>query len=173
MLSIRFVLLALLCILVVQYGSKKQHVNTIYPIIKEPEDVHKENETVVKEQPLLQNRFFGGQKTPDHAYEWNDVNIQGGMGDTVIDLSYTVLPKGETVIFIRNIFGKVKILIPYDVEVSVNHSVLYGSAKILDFYESSYMNRQMKVETSQYEQTEQKVKIFTSMMIGDIEVKRV
>ena len=41
MLSIRFVLLALLCILVVQYGSKKQHVNTIYPIIKEPEDVHK------------------------------------------------------------------------------------------------------------------------------------
>ena len=64
-------------------------------------------------------------------------------------------------------------LIPYDVEVSVNHSVLYGSAKILDFYESSYMNRQMKVETSQYEQTEQKVKIFTSMMIGDIEVKRV
>ena len=91
----------------------------------------------------------------------------------MIDLSYTVLPKGETVIFIRNIFGKVKILIPYDVEVSVNHSVLYGSAKILDFYESSYMNRQMKVETSQYEQTEQKVKIFTSMMIGDIEVKRV
>ena len=173
MLSIRFVLLALLCILVVQYGSKKQHVNTIYPIIKEPEDVHKENETVVKEQPLLQNRFFGGQKTPDHVYEWNDVNIQGGMGDTVIDLSYTVLPKGETVIFIRNIFGKVKILIPYDVEVSVNHSVLYGSAKILDFYESSSMNRQIKVETAQYEQTEQKVKIFTSMMIGDIEVKRV
>ena len=127
----------------------------------------------MKEQPLLQNRFFGGQKTPDHVYEWNDVNIQGGMGDTVIDLSYTVLPKGETVIFIRNMIGKVKILIPYDVEVSVNHSVLYGSAKILDFYESSYMNRQMKVETAQYEQTEQKVKIFTSMMIGDIEVKRV
>ena len=98
---------------------------------------------IKKTKPSLKNSRFckivslDGQKTPDHVYEWNDVNIQGGMGDTVIDLSYTVLPKGETVIFIRNIFGKVKILIPYDVEVSVNHSVLYGSAKILDFYESS------------------------------------
>jgi len=128
---------------------------------------------MIKEQPLLKNRFFGGQKTPDHVYEWNDVNIQGGIGDTVIDLSYTVLPKGETTIFIRNVIGKITILIPYDVEVSVNHSVIYGSAKILDFYEASFMNRQVKVETANYEQTDQKVKILTSMLIGDIEVKRV
>ncbi len=106
-------------------------------------------------------------------YEWNDVNIQGGMGDTVIDLSYTVLPKGETTIFIRNVIGKVTILIPYDVEMSVNHSVFYGSVKILDFYESSSVNRQVKVETTNYESADQKVKVFTSMLIGDIEVKRV
>jgi predicted membrane protein len=31
----------------------------------------------------------------------------------------------------------------------------------------------VKVETANYEQTDQKVKIFTSMVIGDIEVKRV
>ena len=35
------------------------------------------------------------------------------------------------------------------------------------------MNRLIKVETADYEQANQKVKIFTSMMIGDIEVKRV
>ena len=64
-------------------------------------------------------------------YEWNDVNIQAGIGDTVIDLSYTVLPKGETVIFIRNVMGKVTIMIPYDVEVSVNHSVFLALQKFL------------------------------------------
>ena len=61
----------------------------------------------MKEQPLFQNRHFGQQKTPDHDYEWNDMNIQVGIGDAVIDLSYTVLPKDETVIFIRNVMGKV------------------------------------------------------------------
>ena len=75
------------------------------------------------------------------------MNIQAGIGDTVIDLSYTVLPKGETVIFIRNMMGKVTIMIPYDVEVSVHHSVFFGSVKILDFKESSLKNRLIKVET--------------------------
>lgn len=174
MLSIRFFLVALLCVLIVQYGSRKQNPTTIRPIItRSSGEVHKESETIIKGQPLLQNFFFGGQKTPNHVYEWNDVNIQGGMGDTVIDLSYTVLPKDETIIFIRNIMGKVTILIPYDVEISVNHSAFYGSAKILDFYESPYMNRRVKVETANYEQTVQKVRVFTSMIIGDIEVKRV
>ena len=64
-----------------------------HPIIKEPVDLEKRSETVVKEQPLFQNRLFGQQKTPDHVYEWNDVNIQVGIGDTVIDLSYTVSAK--------------------------------------------------------------------------------
>ena len=31
---------------------------------------------------------------PMHAYEWNDINIQNGIGNTVIDLSQTILPKG-------------------------------------------------------------------------------
>ena len=173
MLAIKFFLLALLCILIVQYANRKNHAKTITPIIKEPVDLKKQSETIIKEQSLFQNRFFGQQQTPDHVYEWNDVNIQAGIGDTVIDLSYTVLPKGETVIFIRNVMGKVTIMVPYDVEVSVNHSVFFGSARILDFNESSLINRLIKVETAQYEQTTQKVKIFTSMMIGDIEVKRV
>ena len=173
MLAIKFFLLALLCILIVQYANRKNQAKTITPIIKEPVDLKKQSETVVKEQPLFQNRLFGQQKTPDHVYEWNDVNIQVGIGDTVIDLSYTVLPKDETVIFIRNVMGKVTIMIPYDVEVSVNHSVFFGSVRILDFKESSLMNRLIKVETADYEQANQKVKIFTSMMIGDIEVKRV
>jgi lia operon protein LiaF len=173
MLAIKFFLLALLCILIVQYANKRKQAKTITPIINEPIDLEKRSETIVKEQSLFQNRFFGHQQTPDHVYEWNDVNIQTGIGDTIIDLSYTVLPKGETVIFIRNVMGKVTIMIPYDVEVSVHHSVFFGSARILGFNESSLINRLIKVETADYEQTTQKVKIFTSMMIGDIEVKRV
>lgn len=173
MIAVKFFLLALLCFLIFQYANRKQKLNTIIPIINEQTENTFRGETVMKEQPLFQNRLFGHQQTPDHVYEWNDVNIQCGVGDSLVDLSNTVLPKGESVIFIRNIMGKVTVLIPYDVEVSIHHSVLFGSARILDFYETSLVNRLIKVETANYEQAEQKVKIFTSMMIGDIEVKRV
>ena len=173
MLSIRFVIIAFLCILIFQYASRRKKEKMIQPIIKEREEVHKEQETIIKEKALLQNRLFGRMQTPDHVYEWNDVNIQAGIGDTVIDLSDTVLPKGETIIFIRNVIGKVTVMIPYDVEVNINHSVFYGSAKILDFYQSSLMNCCINIETNDYEGADQKVKIFTSIMIGDLEVKRV
>ncbi|WP_338451186.1 cell wall-active antibiotics response protein LiaF [Niallia oryzisoli] len=174
MIAVKFFLMALLCFLIFQYANRKQKQHTIIPIMNEHHDNDGlRGETIMKEQPLFQNRLFGHQRTPDHVYEWNDVNIQCGVGDSLIDLSNTVLPKGESIIFIRNIMGKVTVLIPYDVEVSIHHSVFFGSARILDFYETSLVNRLINVETSNYEQTDQKVKIFTSMLIGDIEVKRV
>src|SRR5690606_15265205 len=95
----------------------------------------------ITSRPLFRNQLFGGQKTPDDEYEWNDINIQTGIGDSMIDLSYTVLPKNESVIFIRKVMGKVTILVPYDIEISVNHSVLYGSVRILNYEESSVFNR--------------------------------
>jgi len=174
MIAVKFFLMALLCFLIYQYANRKKLQYTIIPIINEPNaDAGLHSETIMKEQPLFQNRLFGHQQTPDHVYEWDDVNIQCGVGDSLIDLSNTVLPKGESIIFIRNIMGKVIVQIPYDVEVSIHHSVLFGSARILDFYETSLINRIINVETANYEQTDQKVKILTSMMVGDIEVKRV
>ena len=170
MLAIKFFFLALLGILIFQYAQGKKEPIKVVPTIQNSTE---RGTRKITTRPLFQNRLFGQQKTPDHEYEWNDVNIGVGVGDTVIDLSYTVLPKGDSVISIRNLIGKVTILIPYDIEVSVNHSVLFGSAKILNYEESSIMNRLVQVETDGYRLTSQRVKILTSMLIGDIEVKRI
>lgn len=170
MLVIKFFFLALLGVYIYQYAQRKKHPEKITPII------HSEQERTankVTAKPLFQNRLFGGQKTPDHVYEWNDINIFNGIGDSVIDLSYTVLPKGESVIFIRNVMGKITILVPYDIEISVHHSVLFGNARIFDYEENALFNRLLTVHTEDYEHAKHKVKIFTSTMIGDIEVKRV
>lgn len=170
MLVIKFFFLALLGVYIYQYAQRKKHPEKITPII------HSEQERTankVTAKPLFQNRLFGGHKTPDHVYEWNDINIFNGIGDSVIDLSYTVLPKGESVIFIRNVMGKITILVPYDIEISVHHSVLFGNARIFDYEENALFNRLLTVHTEDYEHAKHKVKIFTSTMIGDIEVKRV
>lgn len=131
------------------------------------------HEEVINRRPLFKNKWFGQQRTEKKAFEWQDINIQSGVGDTVIDLNYTVLPKEEAVIFIRNIVGNVKILVPYEMEISLNHSVIFGSIQVFDHKETNVWNRVLHLQTSGFDTSQQKVKIFTSMVFGKIEVIRI
>ncbi|KAB2336044.1 cell wall-active antibiotics response protein [Cytobacillus depressus] len=172
MITLKFLLLAILIHFLIQYIQTKRNPAHIKPVIVES-NPKMEKETVVRSSPLFLNQLFGQQKTPDHVYEWSDINIQTGIGDTVIDLSYTVLPKGETVINIRNLLGNIQILVPYDIEISVNHSVLAGSVEILGSQESKVFNQNLHIQTPGFHQAEQRIKIITSIPVGDLEVKRV
>ncbi|MCA1040656.1 cell wall-active antibiotics response protein LiaF [Bacillus infantis] len=174
MMTFKFFLLAILIHFVIQYAQSKRDADRIRPVIKEADPFDsKPSEEIIKGRPLFENILFGRQKTPEHVYEWSDINIQAGIGDTIIDLSYTVLPKGETVIFIRNFIGNIHILVPYDLEVNVYHSVIAGSAGIFEKREPQMFNQTLQFKTPGYEEAEQKIKIFTSLLVGDIEVKRV
>ncbi|MFS0637992.1 cell wall-active antibiotics response protein LiaF [Mesobacillus foraminis] len=172
MMTFRFFLLAILIYILIQFAQSKKNPEVIRPVVEEPKPVSPET-TLVEQSPLFKNTFFGHQKTPEHVYEWDDINILAGVGDSIIDLSYTVLPKGETVIFIRNIIGHIKIFVPYDMEVNIRHSTLAGAADVLDHHQDRAFNQSLVLKTPGYEQAEQKIKIFTSMLIGDIEVKRI
>lgn len=171
MMTVKFLILAILIYLLIQFYQSKKKPNYIKPEIKETEKTAQQ-ETIIKREPLFCNNIFGRQSTPEQVYEWNDVNIQSGIGDTIIDLSYTVLPKGESVIFIRNIIGNIQILVPYEVDVEVHHSFLYGSTTIFDNHESKTVNQTLHYQTQEYDQAEYKLKIMTSTGVGDLEVKR-
>ncbi|MEK3988697.1 cell wall-active antibiotics response protein LiaF [Robertmurraya sp. FSL R5-0851] len=173
MMTIKVFLFGILGYLIFQFAKSKRSPEKIQPEVVEAQSSPPQTETIVKKTPLFDNTFFGEQRTKDHVYEWNDINIQTGIGDTIIDLSYTVLPKGETIIFVRGLVGNIQIQVPYDVEVCVNHSVLAGSSNILNVTGDKLFNQRLHVQTSEYEKADQKVKIFTSMLVGDLEVKRV
>lgn len=172
MMTFRFFLLAVLIYLAYQYAQSKKKPEMITPVLQEPEKEVR-TEMLVEKPSLFKNRLFGNQETPSHVYEWNDINILTGIGDTVIDLSLTVLPKGETVIFIRNIIGNVKVFVPYDVDLTLRHSAVVGSAEVFEHEEGRVLNQSLFVQTPGYDDAEQKIKIFTSMMVGNIEVKRI
>jgi lia operon protein LiaF len=172
MMTFRFVLLAIFIYFVLQFAQSKKIPSIISPVVGIPSP-SRPREQVVERKPLFQNLIFGQQQTPDHVYEWNDINIQTGLGDSIIDLSYTVIPKGETVIYIRKFIGNIQIFVPYDYEVSVRHSVLAGATTVLDFHESKMFNQVFHLETPEYEKAEKKIKIITSVALGDIEVKRI
>jgi len=171
MMTVKFLILAVLIYLLIQFIQSKKKPHYIKPDIKESEKTSKQ-EPILRRQPLFQNIVMGQQKTPEYVYEWNDVNIQSGIGDTIIDLSYTVLPKGESVIFIRNVIGNVQIFVPYEVEVKVHHSVLYGATTIFENQDAKTVNQTLHYQTEQYDHAEPKLKIVTSIGVGDLEVKR-
>ena len=170
MVVVKFFLLVLLVYLGFQLYQSKQKPKKIRPVLEKPEHV---KEGLVHQQPIFQNRWVGKQRTHEHVYEWNDVNIQAGFGETVIDLSYTVLPKGESIIMIRNIVGNIQVLVPYELEVSIQHSSMFGSATIFDYEEPGLFNKVLSYKTNGYEEASEKVKLVTSMFAGDLEVKRV
>lgn len=170
MMMIKFLLIIALIFVIIQFAQSKQNPTLVKPELIEPTETESE---VVKRQPFFRNLLFGEQKTPEQVYEWNDINIQTGIGDSIVDLSYTVLPKGEVVILIRKFIGNIQVLVPYDLDISLSHSVIHGSTIIFSHHEEQTFNQTLNYTTENYERAEQKVKIITSILLGDIEVKRV
>ncbi|MGP7818320.1 cell wall-active antibiotics response protein LiaF [Niallia sp. 01092] len=172
MVTVKFILVSIVFYYFIQLVQKKKDIEVIKPIILDKNETETK-EDLYKKKPMFQNTFFQRNETPDHVYEWNDVNIQVGVADTIIDLSYTVLPKGETVIFIRNLIGNVKVHVPYDMDVSINHSVLFGSYDIFGEQENNVLNRNTQLRNAAFDLAETRVKIFTSCIVGSLEVKRI
>jgi lia operon protein LiaF len=172
MVTFRFFVFLFFVYIVVRFAQSKQKPVWIKPMIQEPNNMHME-ESLFQREPLLKNVLFGSQKTPEHVYEWNDVNIQAGIGDTVIDLSYTMLPKGESVIVIRNFIGNIQILVPYEMELNIHHSVIVGSIAVFQRSKMKLFNETLHFQTAGYESAERKVKVLTSMIAGNLEVKRI
>lgn len=170
--TFKFLLLAILLHFFIQFLYAKKHPKKLTPEITTMEPTIHE-ETMIRTEPLFENIVLGQQKTPTGAYEWNDVNIQAGIGDTIIDLSFTMLPKGETVIFIRNLIGNIQILVPYDIDVSIQHSCIVGSSTVFEEHDSKLFNRVLHLKTPGYDTAEHKVKIFTSLVVGNLEVSRI
>lgn len=130
-------------------------------------------ESLRAQRQLLKNSFISRQRTDETVYEWSDINIQNVWSDVVIDLSYTVLPKGESVIFIRQLAGNVTIFIPYETEISVNHSSMAGAVTIFDHAQSFAPLQNVYMKTPEFDEASQKIKVMISMGVGSLEVKRI
>ncbi|MGF2615011.1 cell wall-active antibiotics response protein [Rossellomorea vietnamensis] len=169
--AFRFFLLALLVMVILKFAESKKKPDRVEPEIKQT--FNDGEAPVYIKKSTMQNVWFGRQQTPGHVYEWNDINIQGGIGDTVIDLGNTVLPKGTSVISVRHILGNIVIMVPYDIEVSVHHNGLAGAVSIFDSVEPKSFNQSIYYQSSDYDTAPQKVKIITALAVGDLEVKRI
>lgn len=143
---------------------------------KKPTVIHIESPSSNKTKPLRKKQLFfkniliGDQRIEDQVYEWDDINIQCGIGDIVIDLGMTMLPLGENILMIRGVIGNIRLLIPHDTAIIINHSALTGMLKI-DGDKERLLNGNVIYHSDNYEDATRKVKIITSLVVGDVEVK--
>jgi Predicted membrane protein len=166
----RLAVLALFILFLIDFIQKKRHPVRVSPNHSAP-DTAAEHATLL--DTVLKNKWFGYQETPEPDYPWQDINIQTGAGDTVIDLSRTLLPKKESVIFVRHLAGRVRILVPYGIGVSLRYSIVIGQINFFGRTESRMINRSIALQSEGYDEAEQKVKVFVSAVAGSLEVKRV
>jgi len=119
--------------------------------------------------PYFKNKFVGEYRNFNETHPLEDINLQIGFGDILIDLSEAIIPIGETVILIRGMIGSININVPSDVAVCLQLSLLCGKVKLLSDSKTAF-NITKKYQSAHYKDASRKVKIVVSQLVGDIEV---
>lgn len=123
---------------------------------------------------IWKNKLFSVQSSPFSSYEWEDVHIQGIFGDIHIDVTDTVLPKGTSLISVRQGIGKIKIELPYEIPVRIHYTTLFGEARLFETYQKRLLNEflHMKEDYPVPSENTSELIITLSTWIGDVEVTR-
>lgn len=140
------------------------------PILQVETKESVQNRRIVRCQPFLKNMPIGNYRVMDSIYELHDINIRYGLGDVQIDLTTAMIPEGETVIVIHGIAGNIRLYVPYDIEISLNHSVLVGNISLFGQKENGF-NKNVVLMTEQYANAPRRIKIISSLLAGDTEVR--
>lgn len=117
----------------------------------------------------MKRGWIGHQKIGNQIFEWDDINFTIFMGDTIIDLGNTFLPKTESYIVIRKGFGKTRILVPQGVGVMVEHSAIKGNV-LFEGNDYALLNESLKLYSRNFDKDSRTIKILTSSLVGDLEV---
>ncbi len=123
---------------------------------------------------LIQNKFFSAQATPIESYEWKDIHVQGFIGDLLIDVTQTVLPKRASLVSIRQGFGRVRLIVPYEVPVRIYYSTVFGDARFFngDKQRLWYGSVQIQDGYEHIEDAKSELIVSVTTWMGDVEVIR-
>lgn len=123
---------------------------------------------------LIQNKFFSAQTTPIESYEWKDIHVQGFVGDMLIDTTQTVLPKKSSLISIRQGFGRVRLIVPYEVPVRIYYSTIFGDARFFNGDKQRIWYGTVHAEDGYSPTEDAKTELIVSVTtwMGDVEVIR-
>lgn len=174
----RFILIFLILLIIFLIGQFPEFYQIARKGLKKQRDVFKSTEFImvkfdeVKKDTakLERNQWFGNDdRTTDDIYSWSDINFTKLIGNTIFDLGNTILPKDQNIIIVRKGFGNTKILVPEEVSISLDVSILAGGL-IIGEEEISMKNETFKWQSERYETNARKIKLVANVLVGEVEV---
>ena len=153
---------------------------SVYMIINFFSRYEKKNQythILLDDQPLEarheKTQWFGNQDHTKDQYGFEDINIIRLFGNDIADLDEGVLIGRDNIVVIRKTFGRTKIVVPIDVEVSLSASSLYGRVRFLNLSFWDLRNESFSISSPGYKESHKRVKIVVNCLFGDVEVIRV
>lgn len=135
------------------------------------------NRVLLDEQPLEMHReksqWFGSQEHSLDRYGFEDLNVIRLFGNDIVDLDETALVGRDNILVIRKTFGRTKVVVPIDVEVSLSAASLYGRVQFLGLSYWDLRNESLAISSPKYKDAHKRVKIVVNCLFGDVEVVRV
>lgn len=124
-----------------------------------------------EQRSLIYKQAIIDQYQHKTIYEWHDINIVALGGDSIIDVGATILPEGESVIIIRKLFGKIRIIVPRDLALKMNITLIKGHVQYeQDRFE--LVNDTLFWQSAEYTRSNRRIKLMVSSVIGRVEVIR-
>ncbi len=89
------------------------------------------------------------------------------VGDIELDLRQAELSRGENIIRLSGVIGDMEVLLPSQLEFSVDGSVVLGDMHVRTDKRSG-IAQHLSYQTAGYASAERKLKILASQVVGDI-----
>ena len=103
-------------------------------------------------------------------YQLSSQSLWHIVGESDIDLSLAILGEKETSLLFQGVLGDMDIMIPDDVGVEIEATVLFGQIDLGLERETGFFNR-WKWRSPNYDTADQRVKLNLSYIVGDIDIR--
>lgn len=122
-------------------------------------------ETTAKRHNILESLKYNKEQ-----WELRDLSIMALIGEVYMDLSLAMIESKETKVVMQGVIGDIDIIVPEDIGVAVEASVLIGQTKVESENEAGLLNK-VQWKSVNYDHSEYKVTFVMSYIIGDIHVR--
>ena len=116
------------------------------------------------------DRFFGTIRVGDD-WQGGAATYQLGVGEMVLDLRRANLPEGEHRLDVNGLVGKLEVLAPQDLALSVDAEVTVGSVHLLGQTAQGFL-RSLTHTSPDYANAKRKLRLNAELAIGEIDVHR-
>lgn len=121
-------------------------------------------------QAMKRHNLMTSLKWDREPYHLYSQSLWHMVGESDIDLSLAMQEEDETTLLFQGVFGDFDITIPDDVGVEIEATVLFGQIDVAHDRDTGFFNK-WTWRSPHYHTCDQRVKIYLSYIIGDVDIR--